>query len=307
MTVDDPAFMAPLDAECRRLASKIQEILHRGTELDPSALHFIDSTFFNPTVKQLDVLLKAADSTDGDILREFLISPDESLQLELEDLLAAHPLEKREEERVARLLDRSHPAMVLNFPDGRGSLRVELTPPLVRRLLSHLKLAWQPPLSLAAALRAAEAAEEHLRLRVRLRNCRVVWSPETADFMTALLKTVGLSCRQDWECIDFALEFLADIDQDADVSEALDRRKRLLARALQQSRRQKELLEKSNVESLMSCGVRFPHIDEAAVRRQIAHIDRISLAVYGRILELPWADVVEFDTGDASGEGGPVF
>jgi hypothetical protein len=297
----------PIQFECSRLALKIREILERGVELDPPALHFIDSTFFNPTTEKLDALLKTDGRSERDILLEFLVSPDESFQLQLEGLLAAHPVEKESEEKVAGLLDSPPPTMVLRFSDGRGVLRVELTPSLVRRLLSHLKLAWRPPPGLASMLDTVANLEDRNRLRIRLRNCRVDWSPAKVAFMTKLLETGGIGSPHDLECIDFALEFLADIGHGVDVSQALDRRKRLLVRALQQSRRQSELLEKSNLESLVSCGVRLIHVDEAAACLQLAHIDRISLAVYGRVHQVPWADVVEIDSGEAFDRGRHFF
>lgn len=296
----------PIDYECSRLALKIREILERGVELDPPALHFIDSTFFNPTTEQLDTLLKTDGRSERDILLEFLVSPDESFQLQLEGLLAAHPVEKENEEKVAGLLDRPPPTLVLRFSDGRGVLRVELNPLLVRRLLSHLNLSWRPPSALAAMFDTVANLEARNRLRIRFRNCRVDWSPSKVTFIAALLETVGLGGPHDLECIDFALEFLADIGHGADVSQALDHRKRMLVRALHQSRRQSELLEKSNLESLVSCGVRVIHVDETAARLQLAHIDRISLAVYGRVHQVPWADVVEFDSGEAF-DGGKHF
>jgi hypothetical protein len=125
--------------------------------------------------------------------------------------------------------------------------------------------------------------------------------------MAALLQTADSASPDDLAPIDFALEFLADIRHDADVSQALEHRKRMLVRALQQGRRQDELLEKANVETLLSRGVRFIHIDEAAARLQVAHIDRISLAVYGRVHPVPWADVVEVDAGDPFDGGSHFF
>jgi hypothetical protein len=285
--------------EVRRLEATIRDLLAGGSKLNPAAQHYIDSTFSNPTVEQLDLILKNEGLADGDSLLELLIAPDETFQLELERTLSAHPLAEEDAEQLAALLDDPATAMVLSFPDGRGPMRIDLTPTLVRCFLSHLKLTWRPHPTLAVALEAAGSTEQGGRLRIRLRNCRVDWSEEKASFMGRLLQSAasGNDCDMGW--IDFALEFLSDTPAGADISRALEHRKRMLVKALHQSRRQRELLESANIESLVSRGLRLAHIDEIASRLQVAHIDRISLAVYGRTWPVPEADEVVCDAGNA--------
>ncbi len=124
---------------------------------------------------------------------------------------------------------------------------------------------------------------QRLRLRVLIRGARFDVLPPRKEFLCTLIERLGLEDEAGWGCFAFALELLAEIGQEADIYAALAERKKLLLKALNHGRRQREHLAAASIEILVSRGQRLTSVDEAASRRQMAFIDRICLAVFGRI------------------------
>lgn len=266
--------------DCTDLAIRIRDMLARGVNLAPEVLHFIDSTFFNPTAAELGAVAGDESASEHDPLLELLFTPDETFQVELEETLAGRGLDA---ERVAGLLCRPPLQVRFRFPDARGVLGLEMTLPLARHFVSQLRIERPIPADLLQALESAAAAGDRPRARVLIRNARVQLSPETVAFLRNCLTQVGLRDSQAWECLSFALDVLADGEQPADFFQALADRKRWLVKVLTRGRKQGELLGQANIETLMSQGARLTVIDEDDTRRRIGCIDRICAAVFGRL------------------------
>ena len=70
-----------------QVAEKIIAILQNGLTLGEDTQHFIDSTFSNPSVSELEEILQDDSNCERDSLLELLFFPDESLQLQFEPLI----------------------------------------------------------------------------------------------------------------------------------------------------------------------------------------------------------------------------
>jgi hypothetical protein len=266
--------------DCAGVAYRIRDMLARGVRLSPEVLHFIDSTFFNPTAAELATIAADESASEHDPLIELLFAPDDAFQVELEETLAGR---RFDEERLAGLLCRPPLQILFRFPDARGAIGLEMTPPLARHFVSQLKVDKPIPADLSQALTSAADAGDRHRARALIRNARVQFTPETVAFLSAFLTQVGLRDGQAWECLSFALDVLSDGDNPADPFQALADRKRWLVKAMTRGRKQGELLGQASIEILMSQGARLTVIDEADTRRRIGCIDRICAAVFGRL------------------------
>lgn len=265
------------------IARRIRDILERGIDLSPGVMRFIDTTFPDPSADELTALLADESNSDRDSLLELLFSPDESIHVDLEELLLRPAAGDIDPDQVTELLCR--PALWAGFrlPDGRGWLRACMTPPLARRFVHQLRIDRQIPGPIAAAIDARSAGRQRLRLRVLVRGARLDVLPSQMGFLCTLIERLGLEDEAGWECFAFALELLAEIGHAADICAALADRKKLLIKALNHSRRQRDHLAGANIEILMSRGERLTSVDEAACRRQLTGIDRLCLAAFGRI------------------------
>lgn len=285
------------------IACRIRDILERGLDLSPAVMRFIDTTFSDPSAEELFAILGDESNSERDSLLELLFSPDESVHFEIEELLRRPAAGGIDPGQVAELLCR--PALWAGFrmPDGRGWLRVEMTPALARRFVHQLRIDRHIPGPVAAAIDARMADRQ--RLRVLIRAARFDFLPRQIEFLGALIERLELEDEEGWECFAFALELLAEIGLEADIYAALAERKKLLIRALNHGRRQREHLAAANIEMLLSRGQRLTSVDEAATRRQMAFIDRLCLTVFGRIAPVDdpgRSDALEFsDAQDITG------
>ena len=75
-----------MEMKNKKVAEKIIAILQGGLALNSDTQHYIDSTFSNPSVAELDALLQDEFSCETDSLMELLFFPDESVQLQLEEI-----------------------------------------------------------------------------------------------------------------------------------------------------------------------------------------------------------------------------
>ncbi len=58
--------------KCELIADEIKKILSKGIDLSDDVVHYIDSTFSNPTVKELESILADDSNCEKDSLMELL-------------------------------------------------------------------------------------------------------------------------------------------------------------------------------------------------------------------------------------------
>jgi hypothetical protein len=268
------------------IALRLRDILARGADLSPEVMRFIDSTFSDPSAAELAAILDTDADSERDSLLELLFSPDESVHLEIEDLLATMGPLGLNEGRAVELLCRPALSAAFRLPGNRGVLNVSVTPRLARRFVHSLNIDRLIPESVAAAIEYRLTGRARLRLRVLLRGARFDFSPSKTEFLCRLIDRLDLADDGGWESWQFALELLAGVDSAADIRQALEEREKLLVKALHHGRQLREQLAAANIETLLSRGRRLTWIDETTTLRQMACIDRVCLAAFGRMLHL---------------------
>jgi hypothetical protein len=278
--VDDRQGMASATASAR-IAAHLREILEAGLDLTPETLSFIDSTFSHPSAAELAAILGDDAAPERDSLLELLFSPDEDLQLALEDFLDARQEASPAPQEVLARLAAAPLTAVFRFPDGRGTLAAAMTAELARRMVFGLRIDRALPAAIAAVIDACAAGCSGRRLRVMLRNARFDFRPTHEEFLCALIPKLDVQDEDGRECLAFALELLSDLGASADLCAALAARKKWLIKAVHHGERLREHLKQSNFETLLSRGQRLTWVDEALARRQIGFVDRIGVAVFG--------------------------
>ncbi|MEJ2475202.1 MAG: hypothetical protein P8Y74_15115 [Desulfobacterales bacterium] len=271
----------------RRLVGKIEELLRAGIEVGPDLLGYIDATFSNPSVKELEGIVADESDPEREGLLELIFFPDEPMQQKLEELLPeAGGLGQGDVDAIAAELSarRIHTALV--FSDRRDRLAVEFPPGLVTTFLQRLNLTRRIESRLAKAI--STLVVDRIAVRVKLRNTRKHMGDGKVLFLCDFLSKLG-GDDQLLVCLEFTLNLLEDIEDDADVYAVLMNRRRIGWQLLQKSAQFEEKLKKDNIETLMLRGERAPHVSKEELLKTIAFIERISLAVFGRL------DPLDFD------------
>jgi len=267
----------------RRLVEKIDQLLRAGLEAGPDLLGYIDATFSNPSVKDLEGIVADESDPEREGLLELIFFPDEPMQQKLEELLPeAGGLGPGDVDAVVAELSARRIQTALVFSDRRDRLAVDFQPGLVTTFLQRLNLTHRIEPRLAMAISTLVAPGDRIGVRVKLRNSRKPMGDGKVRFLCDFLAKLG-GGDQLLACLDFALNFLEDIEDDADVYAALMNRRRIGWQLLQKSAQFEEKLKQDNIETLMLRGERAPHVSRPELLKTIALIERISLTVFGRL------------------------
>lgn len=266
--------------KCLRLADEICTLLQAGIQLGSEALSYIDSTLSNPTSDQIEAVLNDPDHCERDTLIELIFFPDETVQLHIEDLLECGQYEDQDEQELVRLLLGLSFEALIRFSDGRTDIRLPLPPEAIEPFVARLRITVHLPEKIIEQIDRELPEKRRGPVKVRLRNARVLLNKNQRGFLTDLLPALATD-DQLLPCVDFALQFLEEADEENDFSTMLVEKRRTLVRNIKKMERFRSLLHRENMETLVMRGERIPLIDIADAQKKIAMIDKISLLMYG--------------------------
>ena len=110
------------------VAEKIEEVFLKGFNLDSKVLHYIDSTFSNPSKAEIGKILTGEPDFEKETLLKLIFSPDESMQFFLEEFLEEADFTKEDVEKITGYLSAREIQSKIIFPDERGTIKVTDTP-----------------------------------------------------------------------------------------------------------------------------------------------------------------------------------
>ena len=268
--------------KCNQLADQIRKILGRGITLDRDVVHYIDSTFSNPTVEELEVILLDDSNSEKDSLMELLFFPDESMQLALEAMLEYFQLGKSDEEQVQDALSRNPLQVNIRLPQDRGAVSIDLPHAVLPGLIARLHIAKHLDHKLRGVINQCADEAAAAGYKVKIRNSRFLPGKKKIQFLCDFFEKLAPQSHDFDIGLDFALAFLDELNQDQDLYPALMAKKRFYLRSLQKAKKLEAQLQKNNLETLVSQGKRVIVVDQADARKKMLIIDRISRAIFGK-------------------------
>jgi hypothetical protein len=270
------------EEKCNQLAEEIRKILGNGITLGSEVIHYIDSTFSNPTITELQTILHDDSNCEKDSLMELLLFPDETMQLQLESLLERLHFQQADEKSVLGDLLQDPVQVTIRFPGDRGSLRLRVTEDVACRFISRLNISRHLNPNLLDALNQHQDETTSGRIKVKLRNSRFSPTTEKIEFLCLFFKKFDSQAMDIFECLDVALSFLDEPTIDNDIYRTLMAKKKFYFRSLQKAIQLDAQLQKQNVETLMAQGKKVVLIDQRDARKKMRIIDRISRVVFGK-------------------------
>jgi hypothetical protein len=271
-----------MESKNKQLADRIIDILQSGLTMNADTLHYIDSTFSNPSIGELEELLQDESNCETDSLLELLFFPDESVQLQLEDMLEDIQFQKQDEQKIRDMVCNKSFQTRIRFPDDRGTLGMEVTPLNVAQFIAHLNLLRRLNPKLTASVSDYVPVTFQTRCKVKLRNTRPITSQSKILFLQAFFEKLQGDSDDFFDILDFILSFLDECKDEPDMFHALMAKKRFYFQSLQKAKNLDIQLTNHNVETLLSRGKRVSYVDKADARKKIQMIDRISLAIFGK-------------------------
>ena len=265
-----------------QIADKIREILRYGLAINADTQHYIDSTFSHPSIETFEELLRDESSCETGSLMELLFFPDESVQLQIEELLEDEQLQPEDKNVIQSQICSQSFQTRFHFRDGRGTLKMNVTPTHVNAFMERLNLTRSLDAKIRAAITQHVAPALQTRCKVRFRNARSIGAPQKILFLQSFFEKMKTEGDALFEYLDFTLGFLGELDDQTDIFKGLMTYKKIYFQGLQKAAKLEKQLKKHNVETLLLSGARLANMDKAEARKKIQMIDRISLVVFGK-------------------------
>ena len=287
------------EEKCEVLAAEIKKILSKGIDLSEDVVHYIDSTFSNPTVSELQAILADDANCEKDSLIELLFFPDESFQIQLEEILEQHRHQDEDKNKILTYLCQDALQVTFRLVDDRRALKLKIPEEVIHQFLVRLKISKHLDANLIESIRNYGDAQNTNHFKVKIRNSRFCPSDSITGFLCRFFEKIGSSSNDIFECLEFVLGFLDEIKKDSDVYPALMAKKKFYFISLQKAQKMDARLEKFNIETLMAQGERVALIDQADIRKKMLIIDRISRAVFGKTeyFDQPVSDETQMAVG----------
>jgi hypothetical protein len=270
------------EKKCNQLADQIRKILGNGITLGSDVVHYIDSTFSNPTIEELQAILQDDSNCEKDSLIELLFFPDETMQLELEEMLEKLQLGKQDEDLVRDALCQESLIVNMRLPEGRGSLNLNLPHEVAPGFIARLHISKHLHEKLREAINKYAEEDTRFDYKVKIRNSRFSPAQKNIDFLCNFFEKLKPQSHDFNTCLDFALSFIDELEEDRDLYQALMAKKKFYLRSLQKANKLETQLQKNNLETLLSQGKRVILVDKADARKKMLIIDRISRAIFGK-------------------------
>ena len=270
------------DDKCILLAERIAKILLEGIHLNSAVMHYIDSTFSNPSIDELKEIIADNSDCENDSLIELIFFPDESIQMQLEDILQSHDYSKKDEKKILDYLCFRQIEAAIHFPDNKGKLTLAVPQSVAGQFLTRLNISKKLDKRLLAAIDEHVSEKSKTLVKVRLRNSTCELSRNEVLFLCDFLKKTDSSGYNFFECLDFMLSFLDEAKNAVDIFAALMDKKRFYFKNVQLAEKFNNQLDKANMETMILQGLRTPYINIENEKRKMEIIDKIGLSVFGR-------------------------
>jgi len=270
------------DKKCFLLAEKIERIFRDGFILSDDVTHYIDSTFSNPSINELEEIIYDEHNCERDPLIELIFFPDELVQIKLEEFLESKDFKKKDEEKVINYILNKKLLTTIHFPENKGSIKFIVPELSALQFVSRLNISRKLNERLLKAINKFVPDKRRTTVKVKLRNAMTVLSENKIKFLCSFFEKLKVEEDYFFKCLDFVPDFFDGIKDDKNILQSLLDKKELYFQDLQKAVKFEELLNKNNMETLISRGVRIPHVSKEDVMNNIVIIDTITLAVYGK-------------------------
>jgi len=268
-----------LSDKCRRLADAIRSIFEDGFIIDDRIKRYIDACLPGTTMAALTRGICEAPDHEIAPIMDLIFFPDETHQARLEPLLEAEKYGRDDETAVVTLLTAETIQTPLRDSDGIGETRIRIPSSAVAPFVHRLGIRRRIPQALANTITGLHPQETACRLKVRIRNARISFTPPATEFLTLFFLGIAPGDKEQDTCLEFALSLLGEQESKEDPFKLLRSRIDSLYKANESARTFEKQLRAHNMETLMHMGVRPPEIGSTEAARKIKLLEKIGDAV----------------------------
>ena len=260
------------------LCDWLRATLNRGLHLEAGLLTCLESTFGTPDPQ---VLLADMEAGEAASFLELIFFPDRATQYAYEVRWGLHSFSAASAQTLEELMLRTPVACTLHMPGRNAPLRLEVPGFALRSFVQRLNITWQPPRTLLRALDRHLDDNHRPLVRVILRHARLPWQPHQVDLLDLFLSKTVFTAHVFESDLTFLCGLLDEFVPDRTAFDFLMAKKRFYFQALCKAQAFEQRLRAGNMEILMLQGARAAHGDVAQWRAWMRQVDRISTTLFG--------------------------
>ena len=272
-----------MNKQCHLLISEIEAYFREGILLSDGDCHFIRSTFSDPSLSELRTIISDPSNPDKDSLLELIFTPDEPLQMRIEDLMSEDVFQEKDEDDLTAYLTAERPVAMVFISGRKDSLSIKMPADYIQKFILHLRITKRLDRRIIDTVEQYLTGTVRQQVKVKLRNSNFNESRNKIDFLCAFLKTANGISPLFWISLDFLLFFLEEMSSESSIGYELFKRKQYYKEKIQQAITYEKQLRKSNMETMMMQGRRNQSINIVDLQEKIDiinYLQNITRAVH---------------------------
>jgi hypothetical protein len=267
-----------MNTRCSLLIAEIEAFFQEGIVLNDDICHFIRSTFSDPTFSELTSMVNDASNAEVDSLLELIFSPDEALQIRVEDILSKEWFQEKDANDLVTYFAAKEPLANVFISGYEEPLVIKMPGLYADMLVSHLRIVKKVDQRLTEAIERHIHKKDQRLIRVRLRNSGFTESKNKIDFLCELFTQYDEENVFYLKSFDFILQFFTEIQPDSKIGYSLFKKKKNYDEKIRQAVKYEEQLKKSNMETMMMQGKRNQCINIIDLQEKIDIINYLQNA-----------------------------
>lgn len=265
-----------------QLVRAIKAALETGNAITGPVQTYIDAALPEMSPGELKQALEEGDDSEIESLMDLIFYPDMKTQKMFEPLLEHAALSSSDQQQIMdMLLSDQIPAEVI-IPGSRYKARISVPDFIKEQFVDRLHMTWQIDKDLAGVIEKRVSDSNGLWLKVKLRNTGKQLNPCQNRLIGLFIKKISEDHRDFERCTDYIISVIDRISPDTDLYPFFINRKKSCFQTLLSAERFDQMMEKSNMETLMMQGFRAPHTSKQDLRLEMRLIDVICKLVFGR-------------------------
>jgi len=277
------------------LGQWLRRQLEVGISVTEEVLDYVEATF---GTRDLTAVLADEDSGEVDSLLELLFYPDTSLQMAYETQWGRETFTENDVIAVTDALCATPITARLRRPDNGTAITLPVPEFACRTFVQRLRIGHKIHPDLANIM-DNRTKDNSMKIRVQLRNARLVWSKHQITLMTLFLTHIPSQAKNLLTDLDFLISILPEMAAGDDAYTFLTGKKFFYFKSLCSAEDFERKRTASNMEIMMMSGARSAHGNIEEWRQLMRRVDRICQALFGRTEFFQQPDTQTIDLQDS--------
>ncbi len=274
-----------VDSITQQTSEKIITLLSGGFILSIGDHHFLESTFGISGADDFIEMIQS-DNSDVDVLLEYVISPDEAMQSQIEPYLSETQISHDRISTIVKYLFMSPRSTPIRYMDSTKPVSVIIPGSILERFVTKLKLSSNPPVEVVKGITKL-SDKNSINACVKLRNAAIPFTPPLCQFINSFFSRESDFQDRFISLLTFALSVIEGnatqlvSTSPPDIATVFQNEKNRHQKTLDALTEAEKQFKGAAVETMMMQGNRLPPVSRDAVKLKIEMAEIILITVFG--------------------------